>query len=189
MRTFDDIQSIWNQQSETKSSPSGDSIILKAEKQIKKIKRNHYWTIGIISFTAMILIYYYIWTGAYRLNALSIGLTIMILMLLFRIVLEWISVKKFRKIPRSLSLLEYGKQTKSFYEWRKKVHLVLTPIIYFSYTIGFTSLLPVFKENFSYGFFMYCVVSGYGFLITFGYFVIKQIKRELNLLIFLRDIT
>jgi hypothetical protein len=189
MKTFDDIQNIWNQQSETKSSPSVDSLIVKAEKQIKKIKHNHQWTIGIISFTTMILIYYYIWIEAYRLNALNIGLTIMILMLLFRIILEWISAVKFQKIPRSLSLLEYSKQTQSFYQWRKKVHLLLTPIIYFLYTVGFTSLLPAFKENLSYGFFLYCVVSGYGFLIIFGYFLIKQIRRELNLLIFLRDIS
>jgi hypothetical protein len=188
MKTFDDLQSIWNQQTETKSIPSRESIILKAEKQIKKVKQNHYWTIGIISLTTLVLIFYYWWISAYRINALNLGLTIMILMLVFRIVLELKSIQKFQKIPKNISLLEYSKQTQSFYRWRKKIHLVITPIIYIFYTIGFSCLLPVFKENFSYGFFMYCIISGYGFLLTFGYFLIKQIKKELNLLVFLQNV-
>ena len=188
MKTFDEIQSIWDQQTESKSSPSVDNIILKAEKQIKKVKQNHYWTIGIISLTTLVLLYYYWWISAYSVNELNLGLTTMILMLVFRIVLELKSIKKFQKIPRSNSLLEYSKQTQSFYQWRKRIHLVLTPIIYILYTIGFSSLLPIFKENLSYGFFMYCVISGYGFLLTFAYFLIKQIKRELNLLAFLQNV-
>ena len=109
-------------------------------------------------------------------------------MLVLRIILEINSAHKFRKIKPDLSLIIYSKKIKEFYEWRKKIHLILTPIIYISYFAGFTMLLPTFKTNLSYGFFIYCLISGYGFFIIFGYFIIRQIKKELKLIEFLKEI-
>lgn len=188
MTEFNNIQEIWNSQSDTKPNTTASSLIVKAKEHTKTLKRNHYWTIGIISVTALILLYYFFWTNSHQFNSLTIGLIVMIVMLIARISLEINSAAKLKSIKPDLSLIEYTQKVKTFYESRKKIHLILTPIIYISYFIGFTMLLPTFKANFSYGFYIYCLVSGYGFFFVFGYFLIKQIKKELKLIEFLKGI-
>jgi hypothetical protein len=41
-------------------------------------------------------------------------------------------------------------------------------------------MLPLFKENFSTGFYIYILVSGFGFLILFSYFLLKVIKKDMK---------
>jgi hypothetical protein len=189
MKTFEDLQTIWNQQIQANSNPSGTDIIKKAEAHTKKIKRNHLWTSAILSLTCIILITYYIGMDAYKQTLFSLGLIIMIGMLILRVALEWISMKKFKNIKTDVSLIEYSKLTHQFYQWRKKIHYVLTPIVYLTYIAGFALLLPVFKENFSKGFYLYIVFSGFGFLLLFGFFMVKIIKKEIQLLDFLKNIS
>lgn len=188
MTEFNNIQEIWNSQSDDKSNTTASALIAKAKEHTKTLKRNHYWTIGIISVTVFILLFYFFWTNSHQFNSLTIGLIVMIGMLLFRIILEINSSTKLKNIKPDLSLIDYSQQVKTFYEWRKKIHLILTPIIYISYFIGFTMLLPAFKANFSNGFYIYCLISGYGFFFVFGYSLIKQIKKELKLIEFLKGI-
>lgn len=189
MKTFEDLQTIWNQQTEANSNPTVTAIIKKAEAHTKKIKRNHFWTITILSLTSIVLISYFIAVDAYKQTLFSLGLGIMIVMLILRVVLEWISVKKFNNIKTDVSLIEYSKLTHQFYQWRKKINYILTPIVYLTYIAGFSLLLPVFKENLSKGFYLYIVLSGFGFLLFFGFFMIKIIKKEIQLLDFLKNIS
>ena len=149
MKTFEELQNIWNQQTTSETQPTAAEIIKKAELHTKKIKRGHLWTRIILSLTSIILIFYFIWSGAYRNIQFSIGLFIMIVMLVSRVALEWISVKKLANLNTDLTLIEYSKLAHQFYTWRKKIHYILTPIIYLTYTAGFTLLLPVFKSIFS----------------------------------------
>lgn len=188
MTDFNNIKEIWNSQSEAKPNTTASALIARAKEHTKTLKHNHYWTIGIISVTVLILLFYFFWTNSHQFNSLTIGLSVMICMLLFRIILEINSSTKLKSIKPDLSLIDYSQKVKTFYEWRKKIHLILTPIIYISYFIGFTMLLPTFKANFSNGFYIYCLVSGYGFFFVFGYFLIKQIKKELKLIEFLNQV-
>ncbi|CAD0001611.1 MULTISPECIES: hypothetical protein [Flavobacterium] len=189
MKTFEDLQTIWNQQIDPDSKPVVADIVKKAEEYTKKIKRNHFWTRVILSVTAVILIFYYVWAGAYKQTLFSLGLSIMITMLIFRIVLEWVSMEKLKNLKSDVSLIEYSKLAQHFYQWRKKIHYVFTPVVYLIYIAGFTLLLPVFKESFSNGFYLYILVSGFGFLLLFGLLLIKMIKKEIGLLSFLKNIS
>lgn len=189
MKTFEELQNIWNQQTASESQPTPTEIIKKAESHTKKIKRGHLWTRIILSLTSIILISYYIWSGAYRNIQFSIGLCIMIVMLVSRVALEWISVKKLANLNTDLTLIEYSKLAHQFYTWRKKIHYILTPIIYLTYTAGFTLLLPVFKNIFSRGFYLYILLSGYIFLFLFAFFMIRFIQKEIKLLHFLKNIS
>ncbi|TDO96588.1 hypothetical protein [Flavobacterium sp. 245] len=189
MKTFEELQNIWEQQTESDTKPTATEIIKKAEANTKKIKRSHFWTKVILSLTSLILISYYIWVGAYRQTLFSFGLCIMITMLLVRIAIEWISTKKLESLKTDVNLIEYSKLAHQFYEWRKKIHYIFTPIIYLTYIVGFTLLLPVFKDNFSSGFYLYILISGYAFLLIFGFFMIRIIKKEIRLLNFLKNIS
>lgn len=188
MKTFEELQSIWDQQTDSSLKPAAADIIKKAAAHTKKIRQNHFWTKVILSITSAILIFYYIWTSAYKHTLFGLGLSIMITMLIVRILLEWVSAEKLKNLKTDVSLIEYSKLAYQFYQWRKKIHYILTPLIYLTYIAGFTFLLPVFKENFSNGFYLYIVLSGYGFLLIFGFFMIKMIKNEMQLINFLKNI-
>jgi hypothetical protein len=182
MEPFNDLQTIWNGQADSNSNISSSELIKIADDQAKIIKVKHIWTIGILSTTTAILMVYFVWIGVYEMNAFTVGLGIMIWMLLFRIILEWVSANKLRSIRLDSTLIEYRHNMKQFYNWRKKIHFVLTPIIYFAYIGGFILLLPVFKENFSQWMNLYILVSGFGFFIIFGFFMVRQIQNEMKLL-------
>lgn len=113
----------------------------------------------------------------------------MITMLLIRIALEWISTKKLEDLKTDVNLIEYSKGAHQFYEWRKKIHYIFTPVIYLTYIVGFTLLLPVFKDIFSRGFYLYILSSGYSFLLIFALFMIRLIKKEIKLLNFLKKVS
>ncbi|AWG26035.1 hypothetical protein [Flavobacterium kingsejongi] len=189
MKTFEDLQNIWNQQTASDTKPAAATVIKKAAEHTKRIKRNHIWTRAILSLTAILLIAYYIWVGAYRQTQFSFGLCIMITMLLVRVTLEWKSVEKLETLKTDVTLIEYSKQANQFYQWRKKIHYIFTPIIYLAYIAGFILLLPVFKEIFSQGFYLYIVLSGFGFLLIFGLLMVRIIKKEIQLLDFLKNIS
>lgn len=188
MKTFEDLQNVWNQQSEPNTTQSASDYVKKAEQHQNEIRRNHVWTITIISLTFLILVGYFVWIGIYQFNTFSLGLGIMMLMLLLRITLEVVSIRKFKNIKPDSDLLTYAAQLQQFYNWRKRIHFVLTPIIYVTYFIGFAILLPVFKENMSSGFYLYVVISGFAFFIGFGLFIINRIRKEIKLLNFLKAI-
>lgn len=189
MKRFEKLQDIWDLQIQSNTKPAADDIIKKSVSNTNKIIQNHFWTKVILSITSLILVCFYVWVGAYKQMLFSFGLSLMITMLLFRLVLEWISQKKLQNIKTDVALIEYSKQAHYYYQWRKKIHYIFTPIIYTTYIVGFTLLLPVFKENMSSGFYLYIVCSGFSFLIIFGLLMIRIIKKEIQLLHFLKSIS
>ena len=163
-------------------------LLEKAALSLQKIKRNHKWTLFIIGALVSILIYFFLWVNALTNTNLSIGLFLMISSMLFRIVLEYFSLRKFNNINPSLNFLDFKTQVAQFYKTRKRIHKVYTPIVYLLYCIGFSILIPIFKASLSTGFFIYIVCSGFGFLSIFVFFLFKKIKEELKLIEYLDSI-
>jgi hypothetical protein len=188
MKTFENLQDIWNQQNDFNTNKTASELIKKSEEHRKKIKLNHIATLIIIGITTLILLCYFVWLGIYSVSIFTIGLGLMISSMILRIILEFISVKKFNTLNIETSLLEYSKNAALFYTWRKVIHFIATPIIYIIYTIGFSLLIPTFQEQFSTPFFIYLLVSGYGFLIVFAFFLNKKLKKEMKILAFLKNI-
>ncbi len=186
METFENLEEIWNRQPEPPLLSAAD-IELTARNQAKIIKAKHRWTIFIISITVSVLIAYFIWIAASHHPLLFWGLGIMIAVLLLRIVMEYISMDKLNGLSAETSFIEFAEKLRTFYHWRRKIHLVLTPIVYGSYIVGFILLLPVFHTVFSSGFFWYIVISGLAFFVVFGFFMVKQIRNELKILFMLNN--
>jgi len=180
MEKFNDIQSLWTNQIDASPLQDSAAFIKVANQKIKTIKRNHVWTIVILSATIAILLYYYLWLFTPAISNQIIGLQLMIVLLIARVILEIISIIQFHKIDFTTDFNKYTQQLIYFYKFRKVTHFILTPIIYIGYIAGFTSMLPLFKENFSIAFYIYIVVSGFGFLILFSYFMLIQIKKDMK---------
>lgn len=188
METFDELKTIWSKQPNAIAKTSAAELIKKGESHIKKVRAGHWGTITIISVLIVALVVYFVWMNAYQINGLTIGLAIMIVVMIARVILEWISATRFRSIKPDNSLAEFSTKMQWYYSWRKKIHTVFIPIIYILYVIGFTLLLPAFKANLSHGMYLYCLISGYGFLTAFALFLVWILRKEMKLLNFLRDL-
>ena len=188
MKTFEDLQDIWQSQNISKNNNNVDELISIANKHQKKIKLNHIGTLTTIGILIIILITYYVWIGSYNFSLFTFGLGLMITSMLIRIVIEGVSIRKFESINTELPLFDYCKKATVFYNWRKKIHYVATPIIYLVYLLGFSLLIPTFYREFSTPFFIYLLFSGYGFLIGLAFFLKKKLKNEMEILEFLKNI-
>lgn len=189
MEKFEELQSIWNQQSDLKPTQKSIEIIKIAQEKSRIITIKHFWTIGILSTLAFILLAYYIWIYTYNSMSFKLGLGIMIFVIVIRTILEIVSIKKFKKINFNIDLKNHTLQLKEFYTLRKTIHYILTPIIYLIYILGFIILLPQFKQNFSNGMYLYILISGFGFLIFFSFFMIREINKDINNLKFLENVS
>ncbi len=188
MTDFNQIQELWDSQSPMNSPVRADEIIRKAENHLKKIRRNHIGTIVILSVVVTVLVAYFGWVGLTRWTLFTTGLSLMIGMLVWRIILELISAKRFSRIKPDNSFSEYSEKITAFYTWRRKVHVVLTPLIYLSYIVGFVMLLPAFKANLGAGMFWFSVISGSAFFIGFGLYMIHLIRKEIMMLDYLKEL-
>jgi hypothetical protein len=188
METFDELQAIWNKQPNVVGKTSATELMQKGENHIKKVKSGHWDTIAIISILIIVLVGYFFGMEAYKMNGLTIGLTLMIVVMIARVFLEWMSATRFRSIKPDNSLVEFSTKMQGYYAWRKKIHTIFIPIIYILYVIGFTLLLPAFKANLSHGMYLYCLISGYVFLTAFALFLIRILRKEMKLLEFLRGL-
>jgi hypothetical protein len=187
MEKFNEIKSIWNQQSEANPKRNSNEIINDSIQKTKKLKNNYYWTIGILSTLIIVLIFFYYSIFNSQISKQIKGLELMIIVIIIRITLETISVFKFKKIDFTTNFKAYTKQLISFYKFRKLIHFFLTPTIYTLYIYGFISLLPLFKQNLSSGFYLYVLCSGFGFIIFFSFILFKVIKRDLSDLDYLKN--
>lgn len=189
MNDFNQIQELWDSQSKKQPLIHPHDIIRKTEIHLQKIKRKYIGTALILAITLTVLIAYFLWIGFYQWSLFTAGMSLMMGMLSWRIALELISMKRFSKIRPNTSFIEYSERVTTYYIWRKRVHLLYTPIIYLIYIAGFILLLPVFKLNRSEGMFWYCAISGSVFLIGFGFLMISMIQKEIKMLSHLKNIT
>jgi hypothetical protein len=188
MENFEDLQSLWTQQSEAAPKLNSNEIITEYHKKIKAIKREHFWTIGILSTLVLVLSYFHYWIYNSEIAKQVKGLELMGIVIIARIIVEIISVVLFKKVDFTNSFKNYTAQLVSFYKFRRVIHFVLTPIIYILYVYGFISLLPLFKETLSRGFYLYVQFSGIAFLVFFSFLMYKIIKKDLKDLDFLKNI-
>lgn len=189
MENFDELQNLWKQQPEVRgSSATASALIRKAESSMKRLKIGQWLTIAILSTLTVILVAYFVWSGAHLFNELTIGLGLMTSVIFIRIILEWISVQKLKQIKIDSSMIEFSTRMALFYSWRRKIHLIFIPVIYLLYTFGFTLLLPVFKEHLSRGMYLYVLISGFSSLIVLALVITRYISKEKKILNSLRNI-
>lgn len=182
MENFDDLKNLWNKQSRVDTRATASDLIQRAEVAMKRLRTKQRSTITVLATLTLVLVAYFIWAGAHKFNSLTIGLGIMIGAVIIRILFECVSVIKLKKIKTDSSMIEFSNNMSRFYRWRRRINILLVPIIYGAYIAGFTLLLPPFKEHFSRGMYLYILISGYGSLTILALFIAWQIKKETMIL-------
>ncbi len=154
--------------------PEIQSIISKAGKQ----RRGQFLTIAILAITVLILLVYTLYFASSSWNDFTFGLFLMISSLIFRVVLEFVTL--YRKENRLIALdnMAFRTYLKKHYRLRLGINYVITPVCFVVYIIGFTRLLPYFEREFSPGFYQYILISGILSLVLVGGIIIYSIITE-----------
>ncbi|MCW3789139.1 hypothetical protein [Plebeiibacterium sediminum] len=170
----DQLSQIWNSQQYNSNIEGPDQIIKKAKKQ----RNSQFISIAVMSVTVIILLIYAGYFIGNNWNSFTLGMILMISSLAFRIILEFISLYRKESQLISLDNRSYRKYLKKYYKIRLKVNYIITPICFAIYIIGFTLLLPYFKQMFSNGFYTYIIISGIVSFIVIAVIIIKSILKE-----------
>ena len=109
METLDPLQSIYNSQVKKSPTLQADQILSLAKSALKKLKKDQYWTIGILSTTLLVLAFFFYEIGQFGDWKLIMGLSLMLGSLGIRVFLELWSRFQLRQLllqPPQQSLVE-----------------------------------------------------------------------------------
>ena len=182
MEPFDEIQAIYDSEKRNQTQKSAEEIVDSARANLKKLKRDQFWTIMIMSVPLILLTYFFYKVGQFGDWKLISGLSLMIGPLLVRVVLEAWSKAKLRRIQTYLSTSEFLESVQHYFEGRKRIQKIFTPIIYLLYGVGIVLFLIAIKPYTSPFFFAYCVDTGIGFWIGFIWVIRYSYRKEWALL-------
>jgi hypothetical protein len=188
MEQFNQLKAIWNQQAMVEPALNSKTFERDCLQNVKAQKAKHYWTITILAGLIILLAYYYSFIYTRETVSKTKGLALMILVIIARCALEIAGMAKLRSVNFTDSFNNYNAQLIAYYHLRKITHFFFTPAIYILYIIGFISLLPLFKERFSNGFYLYVLISGCLFLVLFSFLLFRIIKKDLSDLNYLQKI-
>nr|WP_321234020.1 hypothetical protein [uncultured Psychroserpens sp.] len=179
MTTFEDFKSQWKNQPEHNTPNDGSELIVK---KMSALKRKQVIMNIILLITVIILSGFFFYIKAYKNGLVSFALLLMMGSLLIRVLVEYFSIKKIKRIDVTKDAITFNKDMIAYYKKRLRTHYITTPMMIVLYVIGFIILMPFFKENLSSGFYTYISVSAIIILITMVFFIRKQIIKELSIL-------
>ncbi len=182
MTDFERIQSLWNQQPDASQSETAMAIMTRAETDSKRLLATHRGTMVTLSATVLVLAGYF-WTyGTTSNRTVLVGSLLMVVSLLLRIGVEYVSYRRFARIKLNTDLRTCLEQISAFHRIRQQIQFVVTPLSFGSYVWGFILLLPYIKAGVSEGFYLYIIFSGTLFLLLIGVVIYRQIRGEMRLL-------
>ncbi len=179
MNDFEKIKETWVNQREDFSM---EDVFGAVKKRIKKVGNQQKIANIVLVTTIAVLVFYFFAVSAFKDSQMILGMSMMICSLIVRVAIEVLSIRKLRKLNALLSTSQFKAVLIRYYKERKTVHLVVTPLLFITYILGFVILLPVFKNNLSTGLFWYVVISSIIVFPVLIVFIAKQIQKELRVL-------
>ena len=144
---FKELQDKWTN-SRKSIKPSASNLDILYKKIRIKEKENYsfyYGTVIILSITFIVISLFFYYLAPVRETLSRIGGGLMLLGLLFRIFMEFISIYKAKQINKLDNTLQTTENTINFHQFRKKIHQLISPVVLVLYTIGFYMLTPEFS--------------------------------------------
>ena len=184
---FKELQNTWETSKKSIESQriNFDDVYKKIKRKEKENFSSYYGTIIILSITLLVISFFFYYLAPVEKLLSRIGAGMMIFGLLFRIIIEIISIYKAKRINNSDSTVTTAENTIEFHKFRKLIHLIVTPIIIGLYTIGFYIITPEFSLYLKLWSVVLIDVS-YLFIGVILFIIIrKQVKEEMKKL---RDI-
>lgn len=178
MEDFDKMIAGWKNQPVPKAKNTVEIITL-ARDRLKDSRKKHLITSAVLSITLLIVVAYAIAVEGESL-LFFVGIGLMIVSLLIRILIEWYSSVRLRKLNVDAITNNYLIQLKGFYKRRRKIQGLVTVTLFGAYVVGFLLLIPLFRQTMSFGFFIYIVVSGPVILAVIAFFIWRKIREELR---------
>lgn len=177
MNNFEELQDSWkNQPDPTATERNFDSLLT----NVKSISLKQKIANIVLGITILILIAFTFYVSGYKHTTFLTGISLMVGSLIFRIIVEVISIRRLVKMNFLERSTYFKEQLIRYYDDRKKIHFILTPLCITVYCIGFSILLPLFKASLSYGLYRYILLSAIVLLLVFTVFIVKQVKIELR---------
>lgn len=177
MTDFENIKVQWLQKDIPEIPPDGAAKVMD---RARRIIRKQLATKVILSSVLLVLVFFFVYVSAYNHTRASLGLALMIGCLLVRVVAEFLFAFRKKYVLFSLDASGFARKLKRYYRSKLYINYVLTPVLFAGYMIGFTLLLPVFKNTLSPGFYTYILYSSWMIFGILAVFIGFQVRRELR---------
>jgi Flp pilus assembly protein TadB len=180
MNKIKDIKDIWESQDDYKV----DAVPLSLQKRIRKsnklISNKHIITILILSLTALVIAFGFVYLIDIKSKTSNAGLFIMELVLFVRIVIEVYSYRRKLALDETELTSVFKQKLISFYNWRKGIHGFKTLLLVIVYISGVALLFVEFKGALSNFWFNFFVVEFLVMAILLIWFIRKQVRKEIK---------
>lgn len=167
-----------------KIDSSSASAIKGIKQKIKTNERENYFfyfgTIIILSITLIGVILFFIYVAPVQEIMSKIGSWLMILGLLFRIIIEIISITKAKRIINLDNTLNNLENLAKFHQYRKMIHNIISPIVLALYTVGFLIITPEFSKYIEFRYLALFCISYFVTGIIIFYVIRKSVKKEIK---------
>lgn len=145
---MDNLTNRWKKAKESVELPSNhlEQLIAKAKDNKRSTLFFHYGNLITLSLLVMALSLFFYYVAPFQELLSRIGVLLMIGGILIRIVIEFFSTSKFKRIQLVNDASSTTQRSLEFYNFRKKIHGPVTLVIVALYTIGFWFLTPEFNK-------------------------------------------
>lgn len=180
---FSTLKGNWDSLKDKIDLPSA-SAVENIEQKIKTKERENYFfyfgTIIILSITLIGIVLFFIYVAPVQEIMSKMGCWLMILGLLFRILIEAISITKAKRIIKLDNTLNNLANLIKFHQFRKIIHNTISPIILTAYTIGFFIITPEFSKYIEFWYLTLICISYFVAGIIIFSVIRKSVKKEMK---------
>lgn len=178
---FNELQNKWESNKNKIHIPNNfDTLFNKIKKKERENYFFYYGTITILLTTLIVISLFFYYVAPVKETLSRIGAGLMIAGLLFRIVIEIISIYRAKQINHLDNTLKTTENTIKFLQFRKIIHKIIAPIIIVLYTVGFYMITPEFSLYIRFWYLVLIDISYVIIAIILFIIIRNSVKKEMQ---------
>ncbi len=178
---FSELQNKWESNKNKIHIPNNfDTLFNKIKKKERENYFFYYGTITILLTTLIVISLFFYYVAPVKETLSRIGAGLMIAGLLFRIVIEIISIYRAKQINHLDNTLKTTENTIKFLQFRKIIHKIIAPIIIVLYTVGFYMITPEFSLYIRFWYLVLIDISYVIIAIILFIIIRNSVKKEMQ---------